>query len=640
MSLEGLFKKVDISLKNNHFLNALRHIAEIREKYPFNKRVDQFILLNKKKYLEKTNIGHEINNLQKEINNDNFITKLNQLLKLEPQNAYLHGILGDHHGINLNFRQAKIYQEKAISLNPFEEVFYINLSKSLSSLKLYENSLKVLKLSKVLKPKDFEINLLMARCLIKLLKYKAAFDIYNELILIDSNNIEISLEFCKYLLDFKETDKAIEILDKINSKKDYLNEITMLYGVAKLNKELPKEAKELFLEVLNFDKKSSNLYTLIGIADEKLNMYSEAIKNHKKAIELDPGNFIAYNNLAIITSFFGKIKEAITYLHKSIEINEEYHEGIYKLGQLQLYSMKFKEGWKNFESRWFCSEYNHKKINTNKMQLKEINKKTTLIVWSEQGIGDQIMYGSMFDDLSKQVEQLIVKFDERLIPVFKNSHPQITFLRNEKDLAESDFDYHLPFASIGSFIRNSKNDFLKNIYPYISGDQNITSRIKRKYKIDNKLLVGISWSSSNAMLYDKKSISLKKLLPILSMENINFIDLEYKDTIKERDDLQKKHGIKIFKENTIDNYNDIKGLTSIIEACDFVITCSNVNAHISGALNKKTFLLLPLGRGRLWNWSEKNGKSFWYPSVNILQQEIDNSWIEPINKLKEKLKNE
>ena len=81
-------------------------------------------------------------------------------------------------------------------------------------------------------------------------------------------------------------------------------------------------------------------------------------------------------------------------------------------------------------------------------------------------------------------------------------------------------------------------------------------------------------------------------------------------------------------------------MTSLIEACDFVITCSNVNAHISGALNKKTYLLLPKGKGRLWNWSEKNGKSFWYPSINIFQQKVFNRWEEPIEKLKERLKNE
>ena len=36
-------------------------------------------------------------------------------------------------------------------------------------------------------------------------------------------------------------------------------------------------------------------------------------------------------------------------------------------------------------------------------------------------------------------------------------------------------------------------------------------------------------------------------------------------------------------------FNDMLGLASIISVCDLVITCSNVNAHMAGALNKNLF---------------------------------------------------
>ena len=52
----------------------------------------------------------------------------------------------------------------------------------------------------------------------------------------------------------------------------------------------------------------------------------------------------------------------------------------------------------------------------------------------------------------------------------------------------------------------------------------------------------------------------------------------------------------------IDNFNDIEGITSLIDAL-ITITVSNTNAHIAGALGKKTLLLLPKGKGRPWYWS-------------------------------------
>ena len=111
--------------------------------------------------------------------------------------------------------------------------------------------------------------------------------------------------------------------------------------------------------------------------------------------------------------------------------------------------------------------------------------------------------------------------------------------------------------------------------------------------------------------------------------------VDCKSLKKELKNLQEEiNSLKLEKESI----NDIKGLTSIIEACDFVITCSNINAHLSGALGIKTFLLLPLGKGRLWNWNFENHRSIWYPSVKIFQQETQGIWIDPVLKLEKEVK--
>ena len=100
----------------------------------------------------------------------------------------------------------------------------------------------------------------------------------------------------------------------------------------------------------------------------------------------------------------------------------------------------------------------------------------------------------------------------------------------------------------------------------------------------------------------------------------------------------KANRIKINKVESVDNFNNLNGLTSLIDICDFIITVSNTNAHISGALGKKTFLLLPKGKGRLWYWSSEKKKSIWYPSIEVLEQNITGSWENVINKLGKILK--
>ena len=69
-----------------------------------------------------------------------------------------------------------------------------------------------------------------------------------------------------------------------------------------------------------------------------------------------------------------------------------------------------------------------------------------------------------------------------------------------------------------------------------------------------------------------------------------------------------------------------------------MITISNTNAHIAGSLGKKTFLLLPRGKGSLWYWISKKGRSIWYPKIEIIEQEEVGSWQPVIKKLQKKIK--
>ena len=113
--------------------------------------------------------------------------------------------------------------------------------------------------------------------------------------------------------------------------------------------------------------------------------------------------------------------------------------------------------------------------------------------------------------------------------------------------------------------------------------------------------------------------------------------MEYVESEKDKRNLYKSSGLKIYKFKDIDYFNDILALSSIINSCDLIITCSNVNAHIAGALGKNTLLLLPLGKGRLLNWGNRNKRSLWYPSVKIFQQKIPGDWTYPIKKLKKEI---
>ena len=123
----------------------------------------------------------------------------------------------------------------------------------------------------------------------------------------------------------------------------------------------------------------------------------------------------------------------------------------------------------------------------------------------------------------------------------------------------------------------------------------------------------------------------------MKLPSINFIDLQYGDTSDERLNLKNEHSVTLSKIDDIDNFNDIDGLASLIDACDFIVTISNVTAHIAGALGKKVFLMVPYEKGRIWYWHDGLKISLWYPTIQIFTQNEIGDWSVPINEIKGKI---
>jgi ADP-heptose:LPS heptosyltransferase len=117
---------------------------------------------------------------------------------------------------------------------------------------------------------------------------------------------------------------------------------------------------------------------------------------------------------------------------------------------------------------------------------------------------------------------------------------------------------------------------------------------------------------------------LEDLLPALRQPGMVFVNLQYGDVAQEIADLKAEHGIEILQYSEVDNFNDLDGLANLVEACDVVLTTSNSTAHLAGALNQETINLVSFGGARIWYWlNEVNGRSLWYPSVKLVEQERD-----------------
>ena len=131
---------------------------------------------------------------------------------------------------------------------------------------------------------------------------------------------------------------------------------------------------------------------------------------------------------------------------------------------------------------------------------------------------------------------------------------------------------------------------------------------------DGRKVIGLSWSSRNPRYEMSKSARLHDFAALLRLPGCRFIDLQYGDTQVDREAVEHDLGVPVERLADVDNTNDLDALTSLIKACDIVVTVSNTTAHLAGALGKETYVLVPSGRGRMWFWfSGRNDDNPFYP---------------------------
>lgn len=280
---------------------------------------------------------------------------------------------------------------------------------------------------------------------------------------------------------------------------------------------------------------------------------------------------------------------------------------------------KFDEAWKTFEYRWLSKKFDSPRLKTKKARWRLDGGFKDVLVWSEQGIGDQILYCSLLREMKKHVPELTVMCDARLIPLFKRSMPDINFIPQNAIVRE--IDAQIPMGSITSEFIHSWDDIERlRSDPYLIPDFSKASEIRAGLNLKaGEKLVGISWISGAPRIGNHKSASLEELLPLLQVPNTRFVSLQYGDHYKDIYELEKKHGIRIEVVPEVDNTIDIDGLAALISACDCVVTVSNATGHISGAVGVKTFLL---DSNKLWYWNSRKGqRNLWYPSVRTYRKD-------------------
>lgn len=574
--------------------------------------------MKKPSYNKLKIILNEINLLFKIKDYENSLQKLSHLLIHFPKHPEILNKLAQINLIKSEFIEAIKLMQQSLNADPYQ--YHILNDIALAFKNIGDNSKAIEYLDKSIQINPNYFDAFFNRALIKknIGHYREAILDYSHAIKIQPNNFLSKLNLANVYLELGELELGLNIINTLIDNGISTAEIFYNQGI--FYQKLRKSEKALlsFDKALELNDKYLEAIINKAITLQDLNKTNDAITllEHLISSDIADINKINIRNLSSQNiSTFDNSKQA------SNELANLIHNARFNLGLMYLYIKRFDLAWEFYESRWFTTPQISKRYITNKSELSDIKscKNKTLLIWGEQGIGDQIFYFSMIEYFLAFDIKLIVAIDRRLIHLFQRNRNDIKFVALDDNLNNEIFDYHIPIASLGKFFKTSLND-LNRQKPYLFPDKFKSSKLKNQLKVNGKIICGLSWKSSNKKYGKDKSINLAELKDILSNPSFIFINIQYGDVKNEIEEIKQNFNTEIKILNDIDIYNDIDSLASIIDMCDLIISTSNLNVHIAGALGKKTCLIHKDFSKDIWYWHENDSISAWYPSINIFRQ--------------------
>ncbi len=410
-------------------------------------------------------------------------------------------------------------------------------------------------------------------------------------------------------------------------------------GTCLLELEKLDEAKKVFDSAYNIDNK--NLSTLINLANvlSLQDNIVDAVNYYNKALNLEPNNHEIISNLAICYFRDNKEKEAKIFYDRALKINPYDYKLMYAYCTLQLKLNNFSKAWELFDSRLLI-EKNKNKLNNfdlvknNLFNNLTINKNDKLLILREQGIGEEILFSSIYPDIINKFENLKIEADKRLVSIFNRSFGKNIFVENghySKNSTISSFNKIIYAGSLVKFFRKNKDDFSYRYY--LTAQKDIVNNYKEKLSVHkDKLKIGISWKSVVNIYGGLKSLTIKDFEPLFGEERL-IISLQYGDIDSDKKYIlnQNKH-LEVF--NDLDLFNDIEACMGLLKNLDLFITVSNSTAHFAGALGVPTILICPKKSSTYYYWNTQTGSSIWYKSIKVLAVEKSiNETVCLINKI-------
>jgi tetratricopeptide (TPR) repeat protein len=382
------------------------------------------------------------------------------------------------------------------------------------------------------------------------------------------------------------------------------------------------ESRHCHERALELCPRSADAHQALGHTLREEGQFTRAAECFLRAACLCPNSVDTHLNLANAHEDLARFQQAQLCYDRALKLKPDHPPARFNRALATLRQGNLERGWREYESRW---QHNGKpRIFSEPEWDGRPDPTSTILVYSEQGIGDEVMFASCFAEVIARCGRCLIECEPRLLPLFARSFPHAAFFPRMGEIdprtaGVPGWDMQIAAGTLPRVLR-PRFDAFPAPSGYLAADPAKIEQWRERFqRLGAGLIVGIAWrGGKDPATRRRRSTSLAQWAPLFRVPGLAFVNLQYGDCTAELQAAREQLGTHIHHWPEIDPLADLDAAASQIGALDLVISVDNATVHLAGALNVPVWTLLPFAAD--WRWFTDPEKSHWYPSMRLFRQ--------------------
>jgi tetratricopeptide (TPR) repeat protein len=347
----------------------------------------------------------------------------------------------------------------------------------------------------------------------------------------------------------------------------------------------------------------------------------EAEKEYARAIQLAPTDFESHNNRGTLLQLQGKVSDALACYEATLRCRPDSAQAHRNRALLRLLLGDFAKGWPEYEWRWRMPDIAWPNYSQPRWQGESLAGRTILL-WSEQGIGDVIQFVRYAALVKQAGAQVLVGTPASLHALLKTA-PGIDCVVLG-GVGEDSFDFQIPLMSLPAMCGTTL-ETIPAMIPYLHAEPERIASWRETLAAFDGFKVGIGWQGSPNFKFDcYRSMPLACFAPLAGCEGVKLLSLQKGVGREQLAPLADTLPLVDLGASLDEGGSAFVDTAAAMMNLDLVITSDTAIAHLAGALGVPVWVALQYAPD--WRWQRDRRDSPWYPTMRLFRQTSFGDW--------------